>query len=403
MNADAIPIELRERPQWVVWKVERRSGKPTKVPYRVFDPRTKAEVDNPRTWGTFERAIAVPSADVQGIGYVFSADDPFAGVDLDACIDRQTGELHPAAAEILGQLDTYQERSPSNTGMHAIVTAKLRGDRHKTGDTPWGGAFEVYDQGRFFTVTGNGGGAIVNCQSQLDALVARMFREQSQNGAQPQGGVSVDAQTVLDRHEDLAKIAARKGAKPKGGTPSDWDFMLGCRAAEYGYDDDVLGALLRHARQLHGEGKGERDNYIERTIAAVRKRVGHVGADATRDAMLAELAQALRLPEGRSVALTRVAGHGNSAAASIVLDDGYNIEFDRFEHVAQPAKLADQLATTVGVATEFSKLQARRVAALVASRGESRRRVARSRGLHRRRDHAPTACTDAGVRLQGPS
>ena len=102
---------------------------------------------------------------------------------------------------------------------------------------------------------------------------------------------------VLDRHEDLAKITARKGTKPKGGTPSDWDFMLGCRAAEYGYGDDVLGALIRHARQLHGEDKGERDDYIERTIAAVRRRVGYVGADATQDAMLAELTKALRLGE----------------------------------------------------------------------------------------------------------
>lgn len=62
---------------------------------------------------------------------------------------------------------------------------------------------------------------------------------------------------------------------------------------------------------------------------------------------------------------THVAGHGNTAAASIVLDDGYSIDFDRFEHVAQPGKLADQLATTVGIATDFSKLQSRRVAAPV--------------------------------------
>ena len=59
-----------------------------------------------------------------------------------------------------------------------------------------------------------------------------------------------------------------------------------------------------------------------------------------------------------------------------MLDDGYTIEFPSFEHVAQPGKLADQLATTVGIATDFSKLQSRRIAALVrraASRGEELR------------------------------
>jgi hypothetical protein len=85
----------------------------------------------------------------------------------------------------------------------------------------------------------------------------------------------------------------------------------------------------------------------------------------------------LRLGElDRRAIATLVAGHGNTAAATIVLDNGYSIEFPTFEHVAQPGKLADQLATTVGITTDFSKLQSRRVASLVcraASRGEELR------------------------------
>ncbi len=362
MNADAIPAELRARRQWVVWKHERRNGKWTKVPYRAADGRTKARCDDPRTWGTFEQALAC--VEVQGIGYVFSAEDPFTGVDLDGCIDVQTGELHPAAGELLEQLGGYQERSPSGAGMHAIVIAELRSDRHATNSTPWGDEFAVYTTGRFFTVTGEGSGELRECQ-QLDAIVARML---GPNGSRPAAGTAPagTAQEVLDRHEDLAKIAARKGTKPGDGSGHAWDFMLGCRAAEHGYGDDVLAALIRHARKLHGEEKGERDDYIERTTAAVRRRVGYVGADATLDAILAELTKALRVDElGRRVASTRVAGHGNTAAVTIVLDDGYKIRFSNFEHVAQPGKLADQLSTTVGIATDFSKLQSRRIARLV--------------------------------------
>jgi hypothetical protein len=142
--------------------------------------------------------------------------------------------------------------------------------------------------------------------------------------------------------------------------------MLGCRAAEHGYGDDVLAALICQARKTHAEGKGEREDYIERTVAAVRERVGYVGADTGHEQVLSELTKALRLTEiGRRAVLTIVAGHGNAARAAIVLDDGYTIEFPNFEHVAQPGKLADQLATTVGIATEFSKLHSRRVASLV--------------------------------------
>ncbi len=388
---DAVPAELRERPHWVAWKAERRNGKWTKVPYRVADGgRTRAACDDPRTWGTFEQAIAVSPATVQGIGYVFSVDDPFVGVDLDKCIDAKTGELHAAAGEILERLGGYQERSPSGKGMHAIVAGKLNGDRNRTGGTLWSGEFEVYDQGRFFTFTGNGGGAIVERQAELDALVVQMFGEPSRSGTRATGEPSsVDARAILDRHDDLAKIAARKGAKPKGGSASDWDFMLGCRAAEHGYDDNALDALIRHARQAHGEDKGERPDYVARTIAAVRRQVGYVGPDAETNNVLAELTKALRLSEiERHAVGTYVAGHGNTASATIVLDDGYTIEFPSFEHVAQPGKLADQLSTTVGIATDFSKLQSRRIAALV------RRAASREQEL---REHA--VYVDEAVRL----
>jgi hypothetical protein len=390
MNPSAIPAELRALKQWVIWRIEERDGKPTKVPYQAAYPRRRAKPDEQSTWGDFETALSA-ALDADGIGYVFAADDPFTGVDLDACVDLQTGEIHPAAAEILHLLNSYQERSPSGTGMHVIVMGKLRGSRRRTSKTPWGHEFECYDQGRYFTITGQGGGEIAQRQEQLDELVARMFDgESSPNGAGPARRVkpmrrqrssgprsSTDAEAILAVHDELARIAARKGKPPKGGTPSDWDFMLGARAAELGYGDAALEALIRHARSMHGEDKGERADYVERTVAAVRAKVGRAAPDVRHQEALDELTRALRLDEvGRRVVRTFVAGHGHAAAASIELDDGYSIDFDRFEQVAQPDKLANQLACTVGITTVFTKLQARRVASLVrsiAGRGEELR------------------------------
>ena len=65
-----------------------------------------------------------------------------------------------------------------------------------------------------------------------------------------------NAQAVLERHPDLDRLARRKGRKPGDGSPSDWDFTLGCRAAEdHALDDATLAALIRHARSLHDDPK----------------------------------------------------------------------------------------------------------------------------------------------------
>ena len=278
IDVDAIPVELRERAQWVVWKREpRKGGKSTKVPYRAYDPRTKAACDNPRTWATFERAIAVPSADAQGSGYVFSADDPFVGVDLDACIDAQ-GNLHPAAAEILTELGGYQERSPSDTGVHAIVAGRLNGDRHRTSETPWGGVFEIYDQGRFFTVTGKGSGEIVERQAEIDDLVVRMLGEPSTNGAGPtseeetgDAGPGRAVEELIEAFPRLGEIVKHDGARPSDPSDSGWDHYLGCESVRCGLARSEFAALLRRARK--DDAKSRREDYVNRTWAKAEAAV----------------------------------------------------------------------------------------------------------------------------------
>jgi hypothetical protein len=124
------------------------------VLYRVTDPTKKASATNASTWGTFEGALVVYDAgEVDGIGYVFSADDPYTGVDLDDCIEG--GVLHAKAAEVVAFLDSYTEISPSGAGVHVLVKGVKSGSRCRTSKTLWGGEFEVCDRARFFCVTGN--------------------------------------------------------------------------------------------------------------------------------------------------------------------------------------------------------------------------------------------------------
>ena len=117
-----IPRELQEREQWVCWRQETRDGKPTKVPLQPWAPYPRADSTDPSTWGTFQQAQKAAEVDgVDGIGFVF-ADDGLVGIDLDKCV-LEDGTLHPAAAEIVRDLDSYTELSPTGTGVHVIVRA----------------------------------------------------------------------------------------------------------------------------------------------------------------------------------------------------------------------------------------------------------------------------------------
>lgn len=148
---DKVPDELKQRNQWVLWRSEKYSdaSKPTKVPYLTSGRR--ASVTDSTTWCSFEEiqlAYISNSENYSGVGYVFSADDPYTGIDLDACIVA-AGKPSSEAQQIIRELDSYTEWSQSSSGVHVILKAIKPGTRSRIGN------FEIYDHGRFFVVTGN--------------------------------------------------------------------------------------------------------------------------------------------------------------------------------------------------------------------------------------------------------
>lgn len=183
MNHDKIPLVLRNRPQWIVWKHTARSGKPTKVPYQVNGSEAKA--NDPSTWTSFEQAFACyERGGYEGPGFEFSEGDPFCGIDLDGCRDPKSGEFAAWAKEIIRALDTYTEVSPSGTGAKLFLGGKLpwsSGKNVKLSEAPKvcgkEPAIELYDRGRYFAVTGLrlGGvsGEVESRQTQLDVLIAQ--------------------------------------------------------------------------------------------------------------------------------------------------------------------------------------------------------------------------------------
>ena len=145
---DEIPPELLAHDQWVCWQTETRDGKQTKIP---IDPSTGryASATDPETWANFDRACeyARATSSAAGIGFVFTDDDPFVGVDLDDC--RTDDEAAEWATDIIERLESYTEISPSGTGYHIIVRGSLPAGPNRRGDV------ECYETARYFTVTGD--------------------------------------------------------------------------------------------------------------------------------------------------------------------------------------------------------------------------------------------------------
>lgn len=141
-----IPETLKGMRQWVVWRGVARGGKLTKVPVNPHTGRNASSTD-PHTWGSHvEARRAVGRA--TGLGFVFSADDLLAGIDLDGCRDPHTGAIEPWARGIIDRLDSFTEISPSGRGVHVIVRADKPEGRCRIDH------IEMYDRGRFFCVTG---------------------------------------------------------------------------------------------------------------------------------------------------------------------------------------------------------------------------------------------------------
>ena len=156
--------ELKLLKQWVGYRLtwDDKRGKTRKIP---VNPKTggNAKADAPTTWGTFDEAISWAVHDAQskgvqvgqagGIGFEFGEPSGIMGIDLDAVI-LEDGTLKLFAADIVATLNSYTEFSPSGRGLH--ILCKIDMPLSAIGNNRRNDAIglEMYDTGRFFTITG---------------------------------------------------------------------------------------------------------------------------------------------------------------------------------------------------------------------------------------------------------
>jgi hypothetical protein len=175
------------------------------------------------------------------------------------------------------------------------------------------------------------------------------------------------ARELLAEFATLARIVKHRSSKPQDTSPSGWDHMLACRAIDLGVTDDAdLAVLLRHHRSTlkdeNERAKGERPDYIERTIAKARQSVGPPVA--SHADILPQLTKRMRMATCE-LKLADVQVMGDGGRTKFIASDGRLMVFDRLDDVSKPDHLADKLSGAFAVVTELTKLQARAITALV--------------------------------------
>lgn len=153
LNLETIPEELRQHNQWVDFRLEPRADENgittlAKVPYSARSGHRASSTER-SDWSSYELACKYRDRSLlDGIGFVFTDEDDYVGIDLDHVIDPDTGAWEPWARDYVDRVNTYTEYSISGTGVHMIAKGALPGSRHRKGHV------EMYETDRFFTMSG---------------------------------------------------------------------------------------------------------------------------------------------------------------------------------------------------------------------------------------------------------
>jgi hypothetical protein len=272
---EQIPLELREIPRWVPWCLEfdPKRDNWTKVPH---DPGTweRASVTDPTTWGTFNEALDVcfgGAGRYDGIGVVLTADDDTVAIDLDDCRTPDTGQIAAWAKDIVNRFCSYFEISPSGTGIRIFLRGKLPAEGRRKG------GIEVYEDGRFVTVTGFAldGCDIKDCSDELAKWHAEVFPPTPTTAPQ---AATCAASTLSDERVLRLAFGAKNGDETRSlyngdatsfsDDHSEADLALLGRLAFYTQDESQLDRLFRSSKLYRKKWDERRGSltYGQRTV-----------------------------------------------------------------------------------------------------------------------------------------
>ena len=280
-----IPAEMQELKQWVlwkyVWKQEGERAEWSKLPMQTNGCAAKS--NDPSTWATFKDALSAWSnaqSSFDGLGFMFTPESGIVGIDVDNCVEADAdGELHLSkiGARVVELLDSYTELSPSSSGIHVIVKAEFA-DALKDSKT----GVEVYNKGRYFTVTGRIWSDYIPVQERTKQLAHIVDGIRAQKANQ-QPVIASNQHFTLTWDERIRKaIASANGhsisrlfygdTSDYSGDDSAADMALCSKLAFWSENDpQILDAMFRQSRLFREKWdkvhSGDGRTYGQMTIA----------------------------------------------------------------------------------------------------------------------------------------
>tara|TARA_R100000951_G_scaffold104995_1_gene98495 strand:- start:373 stop:2847 length:2475 start_codon:yes stop_codon:yes gene_type:complete len=278
---------------------------------RPIDPRTMlaGSIHDKDIWmdGPAACALATTLGPQYGVGFVFTVDDPFFFLDLDHCVDTETGELSDIANELISAAPgAAVEWSHSGDGVHIFGRGTFGG--HKKKNREFG--IEFYTEMRFAALTGEGaqGNCDIDCTAILtptiekyfppetaiagddgevytteprpewdgptddDVLIAKAL--QSGSAAQKLSNTKASFADLFNANETvLAACYPEVGDKGRAYGASEADAALAQHLAFWtGCDEARMDRIMRRSQLVRDKWEDRGDYYLPRTIKGATAR-----------------------------------------------------------------------------------------------------------------------------------
>jgi hypothetical protein len=239
MDFNKIPEELKQLKQWVLWRSIMKIGekKPSKIPYQISG--IEAKTNNPDTWNSFESVINKYSnngKNFSGIGFVFTDNDPYIGIDFDNCVDEDRN-IQEDVKFWISKFSSYTEYSQSGKGIHIICKGVNPGHRKQKG------IVEIYENVRYFAWTGKiieNYIKIKSCQETINEFYYTVFKEEEEEENEIQNEYKKTYLPSDDKEEFYLKVLQVIKENGHGLFSKYGEFLrfcMGCKAVGIPYEE----------------------------------------------------------------------------------------------------------------------------------------------------------------------
>lgn len=263
-----IPGEMRALPQWCVTPGTAEDKAPRNAKH---GPNVHASVTDPTTWVDFETACRVASERAWMIGFVYTAADPYACVDMDVKDDTPPEQLL-RYERIVKEFGSYTEASRSGRGFHILLRGNIGAGCRRDG-------VEVYSQERFLICTGNAwlNRPIADRQEMLANMVTQMRPESYTSTPLLDQPEKEDDNAVVVRAINAAnaeKFDALTNGRWQDAYPSqsEADMALMSIIAFYSPNNAQCRRIFRTTELGKREKATKDDRYLNLTLKQIRKR-----------------------------------------------------------------------------------------------------------------------------------